>query len=192
MRIISVLGVLVIAVVAGAVLVAYAGCYDVSAREAHTAPVGWFLSVVTHNSVERRATGIEVPNLEDESLVRAGISDYDAMCAGCHGAPGRERNAVGNGLMPRPPDFAHAAGHMSAAELFWVTKNGIRMTGMPAWGETHDDDDLWPIVAFLMRLPEFDAAAYGELLASGSDSGHHRGEEMEEERDSRNHGGHEH
>lgn len=108
MRIVSAPGVLVIAVVAGAVLVAYAGWYDVSAREAHTTPVGWFLSVVTHNSVVRRATGIEVPDLEDESLVRTGISDYDAMRAGCHGAPGRERNALGNGLMPRPPDLAHA------------------------------------------------------------------------------------
>src|SRR6056297_2126142 len=192
MRIVSIIALALAAILAGAVVVAYAGWYDVSAREPHTAPVTWFLATVMHNSVERRATEIEVPDLDDESLVRAGITDYDAMCVECHGAPGRERGSVGKGLIPRPPDLAHAAGHMSAAELYSVTCNGIRMTGMPAWGETHDDDALWSVVAFLMRLPDLDAAAYEALLASASGSGHH-GEGMDESgHGSHDQGDHEH
>jgi len=192
MRIVSTIAVVLAAILAGAIVVAYTGWYDVSAREPHTAPVTWFLATVMHNSVERRAAGIEVPDLGDESLVRAGISDYDAMCVECHGAPGRERGATGEGLVPRPPDLAHAAGHMTADELFWVTRNGIRMTGMPAWGETHDDDALWPVVAFLVRLPELDAAGYEALLASASDSGHHGDGGVENEKSRHDHEGHEH
>jgi len=192
MRIVSTIAGVLAAILAGAVAVAYAGWYDVSAREPHTAPVTWFFATVMHNSVQRRAADINVPDLDDQSLVRAGISDYDAMCVECHGAPGRERGSVGKGLIPRPPDLAHAAGHMSAAELYWVTRNGIRMTGMPAWGETHDDEALWPVVAFLMRLPDLDAAGYEALLASASGSGHH-GEGMKEgEHGSHEHAGQEH
>lgn len=192
MRIVSTIAMVLAAILTGAIVVAYTGWYDVSAREPHTASVTWFLATVMHNSVERRAAGIAVPNLNDESLVRAGISDYDAMCAECHGAPGREPGAVGKGLRPRPPDLAHAVGHMSAEELFWVTRNGIRMTGMPAWGETHEDDALWPVLAFLMRLPDLDAAGYEALLASASGSGHHGDGKTESQQDGHEHGGHEH
>ena len=52
---------------------------------------------------------------------------------------------------------------MSAAELCWVIKNGIRMTGMPAWGPTHDDAELWDIVAFVKTLPQTSAADYRAL-----------------------------
>ena len=191
MRTVSIIAVVLAAELAGAVVVAYTGWYDVSAREPHTAPVNWFLATVMQSSVERRAAGIDVPKLDDESLVRVGISDYDAMCVECHGAPGRDRGAVGRGLVPHPPDLAHAAGHMSAGELFWVTRNGIRMTGMPAWGETHEDDALWPGVAFLMRLPDLDAAGYEALLECASGSGHHGDGMTGSERDSHSHGDHE-
>lgn len=192
MRIVATIAVVLAAILAGAIVVAYAGWYDASAREAHSAPVTWFLATVKHNSVERRAAGIDVPDLDDETLVRTGISDYDAMCVECHGAPGREPGAVGEGLNPPPPDLSHAAGHMNAAELFWVTRNGIRMTGMPAWGETHDDDSLWPVVAFLIRLPDLDAAGYEALLASASGSGHHGDQGTKHERGSQDRRVHEH
>lgn len=192
MRIMIAVLLLIVAALAGAAVVACSGWYDVSARTPHTTPMAWFLSTTAHNSIERRAAAIELPALEDESLIRAGISDYEAMCFECHGAPGKERGAVGKGLNPQPPDLADAAGHMSAAELFWVTKNGIRMTGMPAWGETHDDAALWPVVAFLVhRLPELDAEDYRSYLAAAEGLGHHPGAGVDggEEHD---HGTHRH
>lgn len=176
MRIMIAVLLLIVAAFAGAVVVAYSGWYDVSDRTAHTDPMAWLLSMTAHNSIERRAATTEVPALEDESLSRAGISDYEAMCVECHGAPGKERSAVGKGFNPQPPDLADAAGHMSAAELFWVTKHGIRMTGMPAWGETHEDAALWPVVAFLVhRLPELDAEEYRSYQAAAEGMGHHPG-----------------
>ncbi|MFQ5566979.1 MAG: c-type cytochrome, partial [Paracoccaceae bacterium] len=107
------------------------------------------------------------------TLILAGANDYDSMCAACHGAPGMSPEAVGQGLNPPAPDLAEEVLEMTPAELFWVTKNGIKMTGMPAWGVTHDDQTIWPVVAFMTRLPGLDQAAYKELLADAEGVGYH-------------------
>ncbi len=152
---------------------AYSGIYDVSAGSSHSSIVNWLLSTTSHASIERQAKGIEVPNLSDDVLARAGVNDFNSMCAGCHGAPGQDPEAMGQGLSPPPPDLSESAAKMSPAELFWVTKNGIKMTGMPAWGVTHDDDAIWPVVAFITRLPELNATQYRELMDSAGGMGHH-------------------
>ena len=176
---------------------AYSGIYNVSAGSSHSGLVNWLLSTTSHASMERRAKGIEVPDLDNE-LVLAGINDFDSMCTGCHGAPGRDPEAMGQGLNPPAPDLAEEAAELSPAELFWVTKNGIKMTGMPAWGATHQDDAIWPVVAFMTRLPELDAASYQEMLASAAGKGHHAADAddaqhaHEEAGDSSGDGGHEH
>ncbi len=151
----------------------YSGIYDVSAGSSHSGIANWLLSTTSHASVKRQAKAIEVPDLNDDALALAGVNDFTEMCAGCHGAPGREPGAMGRGLNPSPPDLAEAALEMSPAELFWVTKHGIRMTGMPAWGVTHDDDAIWPVVAFITKLPDLDATQYQDLLAHAKGMGHH-------------------
>ena len=165
---------------------AYSGIYDVSAGSPHSNIVTWLLSTTSHASIERRATNIEVPDLSDDAMARAGVNDFNGMCAGCHGAPGRDPEAMGQGLNPPPPDLAESAAEMSHAELFWVTKNGIKMTGMPGWGVTHDDDAIWPVVAFMTRMPELDASQYQELVDSAAGMGHHAIESASEEH---SHGG---
>jgi mono/diheme cytochrome c family protein len=152
---------------------AYSGLYNVAASSPHSELSNWLMSTTLRASIKRRAGGIDLPNLDDDVLVRAGANDFDAMCAGCHGAPGQAPEAIGQGLNPPATDLAKSAGHMNAAELFWVTKHGIKMTGMPAWGATHDDDALWPVVALLTKLPELDEDSYRALLASAEGAGHH-------------------
>ena len=186
---------------------AYSGIYDVSASSSHSNIVNWLLSTTSHASIERRAKEIDVPNLDDDSLARAGVNDFNGMCAGCHGAPGQDPEAMGQGLNPPPPDLAESAAEMSPAELFWVTKNGIKMTGMPAWGATHDDDAIWPVVAFMTKLPELNAGQYQELLDSAGGMGHHandsggdahshedsgHSEDAPKEPEEHDHGSHEH
>ena len=173
MKIIKTLTIVTTIVVIAIVGFAYSGLYDVSASSSHSSIVNWLLSTTSHASIERNAKGIEVPVLSDDALVRAGVNDFDGMCAGCHGAPGQDPEAMGQGLNPPPPDLAESVSEMSPAELFWVTKNGIKMTGMPAWGATHDDDAIWPVVAFMTKLPDLDAAQYRNLLESASGMGHH-------------------
>ncbi len=159
---------------------AYSGLYDVGASSPHGGLVNWLLSTTSHASVERRARDIEVPNLEDEALQLAGVNDFNGMCAGCHGAPGQDPEAMGQGLNPPAPDLAEAAKEMTPAELFWVTKNGIKMTGMPAWGVTHDDEALWPVVALVKKLPDLDAAGYQALLANAEGFGHHAADAVDD------------
>ncbi len=177
MKTITMLLVVIAIGVLAAVGFAYSGVYDVSATSSHSGVVSWLLSTTSHASVERRAGEIDVPNLDDMALTLAGVNDFAGMCAGCHGAPGREPEAMGQGLNPAPPDLAESATHMTPAELFWVTKNGIKMTGMPAWGATHDDSALWPVVAFMTRLPELDGGGYEALLADATGHGHHGDED---------------
>ena len=161
----------------GTIVYALSGLHDVSASSPHGGVINWLLSTTSHASIERYSSDIEVPDLSDVSLARAGVKDFDAMCTACHGAPGREPEAMGQGLNPPAPDLAESAAHLDAAELFWVTKHGIRMTGMPAWGATHDDDALWPVVAFITTLGDLDADGYRAFLASAEGMGHHAGDD---------------
>ncbi len=165
--------VLLVIVLIGAMGFAFSGLYNVGADTQDSKIVGWLLSTTSHASVERRAARVKVPALNDEKLKLAGANDFKAMCAGCHGAPGQKPKAIGQGLNPPPPDLAESAAHMTAAELFWVTKHGIRMTGMPAWGATLDNDALWPVVAFMTGLPGLSADDYQAMLAKAAGTGHH-------------------
>jgi mono/diheme cytochrome c family protein len=61
----------------------------------------------------------------------------------------------------------------STANLFWIVKNGIKMTGMPAFGPTHDDKTIWNIVAFVNQLPNMTAEQYRALEDEGVAAGEH-------------------
>ncbi len=174
------LAVAVLAAMVGALLFVNSGIYDVSAVQSHGGLTAWLTHTTMEASVQRRADKVAVPDLNGESLLRAGVNDFDAMCVGCHGAPGQEPGPVGQGLNPPAPDLAQSAVEMSPAELFWVTKNGIRMTGMPAWSATHSDQDLWPVVALMKALPDMDAAGYTDLKARAEGLGHHGGGESQQ------------
>ena len=170
-----VLTALVLVIGAGAFI--YAGVYDVSGATPHGAMSKWAMATTMRHSVKRRARAIDVPDLEQDALMLAGVSDFQAMCVDCHGAPGEKPGPMGRGLNPSAPDLQQAAAQRTPAELFWVTKHGIKMTGMPAWGVTHDDAALWPVVAFMTTLPGLDAEGYKDLLSKAEGMGHHVGED---------------
>lgn len=170
--ILATMALFLLVLVAAAFAFVHSGVYDVSASKPHTGLFAWLMHATMEASVERRAHDVQVPDLEDESLL-AGVNDFEAMCVGCHGAPGKEPGPAGQGLNPPPPDLAESAREMSPAELFWVTRNGIRMSGMPAWSATHSDDELWPVVALMMALPDMSAAEYADLKERAEGMGHH-------------------
>ncbi|MEB2346109.1 MAG: cytochrome c [Deltaproteobacteria bacterium] len=152
-----------VAMTAGAAAL-FLGLYDVAATEPHSAAVRWLLSTAMEQAVERRADGIVVPNgLSDPRRIHSGFVGYDDMCVGCHGAPGIERGVVGAGLNPRPPELHTSEQSWEAAELYWIIDHGIKMTGMPAFGPTHDDEQLWDLVAFVTALPHLSAEDYADL-----------------------------
>lgn len=167
-----VLGIVLVLAVA-AIGFAYSGIFNVAATQSHDPLSSWLLETTRERSIETRLGDIQAPDLDDEKLQLAGISDFDSMCTECHTAPGRLPSSLAQGLNPPAPDLAEAALEESAEMLFWVTKNGIRMTGMPSWGVTHDDNDIWPVIAFLKVLPDLDGYSYLEMLESAEGEGHH-------------------
>lgn len=160
----------------GGLLTIFSGLVDVAATRPHGDVVDWILSTTMKRSVARRAADVEVPDLEDRNLWLTGLNDYREMCASCHPPPGQPTSSVARGLNPPPPDLAASARKLSSAELFWVTKHGIRMTGMPAWGRTHTDEELWRVVAFVQTLSGLDAAGYEALEVEAAGKGGHHDE----------------
>jgi len=151
----------------------YSGLFDVSATTPHSALTKWLMTSTMHASVERQGKSIEVPDLNENSLMLEGINDFEAMCVNCHGAPDKKPGPMGLGLNPLAPDLHKSAQHHTPGELFWVIKHGIKMTGMPAWGMSHDDKSLWPVVALLTALPDLNAETYAALRRQGEGMGHH-------------------
>jgi mono/diheme cytochrome c family protein len=138
----------------------YSGAYDVSAIHQHTRPVHWALDTGMRQAVRLRAKDIMVPPLDDPALAQRGFLLYRSSCLQCHGAPGAAPEPFARGLMPQPNNLAQTALEWTPAELYWVTKNGLKMTAMPAWEFRYPDEDLWAIVAFLQQLPKLTVGAY--------------------------------
>jgi mono/diheme cytochrome c family protein len=165
-----------LAAILGGLALLYSGILEVAATVPHSPLTRWALETAMESGVRRRARGVEpAPFLAEEARVRAGAVAYDAMCAPCHGAPGRQPEAVGKGLLPEPPDLAEVAAAWSPGEIFWITKHGVRMTGMPAFGPTHTDAELWEVVALVERLAELSPADYRVLTASPAGRHSHPG-----------------
>ncbi len=153
----------------------YSGGYYIGADQPHWAVTSWLFEQVRTRSIRFHARDIAVPSgLDDRARIVAGVPHFAEHCAVCHGAPGVERGDIAEGLLPRPPNLADATRFYTPAELFWIAKHGIRMTGMPAWGD-HSDDELWAMIAFVEKLPGMTELDYAKLvMASQAQGEHHR------------------
>lgn len=164
------IGALALAVLLGVVglFVVYSGAYNVAATEEHVSFVRWAFDTTFQNSVERRATEVAAPETLTAAMISAGAGSYKSMCQHCHGAPGAERAGWASGMRPLPPHLTEAAAHWKIEEVFWLVRHGAKMTGMPAFGPTHDDQTLWSIAAFIKELPGMTPERYAELGSAGS------------------------
>ena len=158
----------------GAGAAIYAGLYDVAATSLHWRATSWLLETARTRSIKAQAAWITAPpGLGDPANVILGVGHYAAHCAVCHGAPGVPRGDIAQGLYPPPPDLAKAASLYTPAELFWIIKHGIKMTGLPAWSD-HSDEEIWATVGFLEKLPGMKEQDYaGLVIASMAHIGHH-------------------
>ena len=100
------------------------------------------------------------PRGNDPRAVSAGRAVYTGSCAVCHGAKGDGRGAFGPATYPDATDLtADAAKRKSDAQLFWIIKNGLGFTAMPAFGDVYKDEDVWAMVAYIRVLQRGDATA---------------------------------
>ena len=137
------------------------GSYDISQLTPHNRLTKSIIQITTHNSIEKRLKGITVPdNLKDTSIIISGFKNYTEMCSGCHGAPG-EPNDMVKGWYPKPPELYKFSKENDAKEFFWITKNGVKMTAMPAFKPMQTDEQIWAITAFVtQKLSKMTADEY--------------------------------
>lgn len=180
-------GLVVVVVVATSGFV-WSGAYDVGADAPHTRPVYALLETVRDRSIKTRAASLQVPDLSDPTRVVQGSGNYQAMCAGCHLAPGMAATELSQGLYPAPPDLTKMA--TSPAEAFWAIKHGIKSSGMPAWGKSMQDEYIWNLAAFLQELPELNPEQYKAMVAQSGGHSHGGGEAMPESKGKGSDAGH--
>ena len=167
----------VVLVVASLIVVglfAWSGIYDIGADDTHTRPVHSLLQTLRERSIATRAKELQPPDLADPARIKQGAGNYDAMCTGCHLAPGMKETELSKGLYPAPPDLTRHT--VEPREAFWVIKHGIKASGMPAWGKSMEDEYIWNMAAFLQALPKLDAGQYKALVASSGGHSHGGGE----------------
>ncbi|MBY6204494.1 c-type cytochrome [Halomonas denitrificans] len=147
----------------GALAFAWSGLYPVAAGSGHTGPVAWWLETVRERSVAVRSADLIVPDdLDSPERIAAGAGHYKSMCASCHGAPGGQ---PADAWDPAPPAIFRE--RVDPAEAFWTIKHGLKMTAMPSHLD-HSDAENWDTVAFVLALPDMDAAEYSALTANAS------------------------
>ena len=154
-------------------LVLDSGMYNMAATEKHWTVTEKIIAWVRDSSIEARAKDQQVPALDNEQMRLQGAEHYNAMCTICHLAPGMKPTELSLGLYPQAPKFFERLPSKDPVErqkhaksYFWVIKNGLKMTAMPAWGLTHDDDSIWAMVAFILDLGTMTPEQYLHVMQS--------------------------
>jgi mono/diheme cytochrome c family protein len=156
-RLIWLIGLLAVIGIVGSLVYFFTGRYEVAANQKDPAIVNWALEHVRDTSVARHATDAPPASLDDPATVQAGARAYSQRgCVYCHGGRGADWAKFSEGLNPDPPDLKDVVGDLSVAEIFWVVRNGIKMTGMPSFAASNPpvpDQEIWAIAAFVKKLP---------------------------------------
>jgi mono/diheme cytochrome c family protein len=111
------------------------------------------LDVGLRYSVRASAADIRAPRLDDPQMIARGAACFRMHCVQCHGSPTTSPRDHAKGLLPTPANLAQSGREWPAESLYFVTKRGVRMTGMPAWEFRLADESLWATTAFMKKLP---------------------------------------
>lgn len=174
MKTIKILLVILVLIALGGGAFIWSGVYPIGADVPHWPITFQLMETLRDRSIAAHVHGIPVPNLDDPKLLSEGAEHYSAMCTGCHLAPGVADSEIRLGLYPQPPDLTKRT-DLSPAEMFWTIKHGVKLSAMPAWGTTHDDQAIWGMVAFLQKLPDMTPELYKAITPTvgAGEEGHH-------------------
>lgn len=103
----------------------------------------WYIGRAARHSVP-------MPPQSSTAMVSTGETLFGMGCANCHGQDGRKPTPIGQSMYPRVLDLSSPAVQtMSNRELFWVIKNGIRLSGMPGFGRIQSDEQIWELTYYV-------------------------------------------
>ncbi len=137
-----------------------------SARDQPTAIEAFVARRLRHLAVPRSARAMQNPVPLTEEVLAGARAHFADHCALCHGNDGIGQTKIGQNLYPKAPDMGSSETQsLSDGELFYVIKQGIRLTGMPAWGEDtpEDDEESWQLVHFIRHLPDITPEEIAEM-----------------------------
>ncbi len=103
-------------------------------------------------AVDRRAPDVKNPLQANQANLTAGMKIYQTNCAGCHGDIHQPHGTFGDALYPRAPQFLEDAADMPDNQNFYIVKNGIRFSGMPANGKILNTQQIWQVTTFLSHM----------------------------------------
>lgn len=181
---------LVVSALAGAVLLGIALTYFIlsaagfSTRTAPTAFERTIVRILHRLSVPARARDAANPVAFSPEVWAQSRAHFADHCASCHANDGSGDTEIGRNLFPRAPDMRLAATqNRTDGELYWIIENGIRLTGMPAWGAGGPDDmDTWKLVHFIRHLKELTPEQLKAMAAANPKSPSELQEEQDDEK----------
>jgi mono/diheme cytochrome c family protein len=160
--VIGIVGCTAAACVLGAALFVESGFYDIGADDHHTKIFLGIIEQLRERSIAVRDRSIDLRIEDAPERIAAGAEHYAALCAGCHLAPGITTSEIRRGLYPHPPNLAQED-LRDGRRAFWIIKHGIKMSAMPAWGQTLDDAAIWELVSFIRQMPDMNAETYRQI-----------------------------
>jgi mono/diheme cytochrome c family protein len=154
-----------------------------SSRATPTAMEAMLARNARHMAIPKDARGARNPVAATPENIRDGRLHFADHCAICHGNDGSGNTMIGKGLYPKPPNLREEETQkLSDGELFWIIENGVRFTGMPAFGGTHGaQEDSWKLVTFIRHIPQLSADEVLEMERNNPKGPGDREEEQQEQ-----------
>jgi len=173
---------LVVQALAAAVVLARAR--GLSAREEPLGIERWVARRVRAGALPSSARDQPNPVPKTQEILAEARAHWADHCASCHANDGSGDTTMGKHMYPPAPDMrAPDTQDLSDGELFYIIQNGIRLTGMPAWGGSdHDAEDSWKLVHFIRHLPKLTLEERREMEKLNPKGPDERKEEEEEEK----------
>ena len=156
------IGATLVVIVCAVWLVSHFGLYPIGADNP---PSGWERRLAGRAMdvyADRHKPAGDNPVAQTSAHLTEGAKAYEAHCALCHGGAQATISALQDKFNPPAPQLINRIPHDPETWLFWVTKHGVRMTGMPSWDGVLSDDDIWKIVAFIKRSDKLPADVESE------------------------------
>lgn len=178
------LGIVVAAVFGAGALVYFIGA-GVSARPNPSRMETLVARTVRDLAIGWHARHDSNPVPKSEEAIAEGRAHFADHCASCHDNDGSGNTEMGRGLYPRAPDMRLAATqNLADHELFYIIENGIRLTGMPAWGTgtREGEQESWRLVLFIRHLPKLTREEIEQMKALNPRSPEEIWQEIEEQR----------
>ena len=170
------------AIVAGAFVISHLGLYPIGADN----PPGSLERSLASRAMDVYANKHKPaggnPVQTTPAALAEGATEYEEHCAFCHGGAKAKISPMRDKFNPPAPQLVNRIPHDDDAWLFWVTKHGVRMTGMPTWDGVMSDDEIWKIVAFIKhsdKLPAEVQAVWQKMAAEPTEIEEHTPEQHE-------------